>query len=462
MTYGLETYDEAGNVIIESPTAVYDFYAGSETLSSSQTTISSTGYSDVAGILTRSSQYGQIAYVKGTFDFFYDTSDWFYINAQGVVSNGVYYPPSKHTTHTTQQYNSLDYPRMVNNAKVYQQDSIVYKFGVLSDGSSGFGLEVLNSAGQTVLSSEAVPIFIQPKTDNTFKRTVSCRSYGLDDSVNVIKNSRYASYAYSFAEKASNLVFDKAYDKPPLIFVVDSQSIPVAIWGYETDVDGKYIGATITSSALPYGTVPTRFPYTYIPESSAWRFGTDQTVDIEVVLVSDEYPDYLTPPSYGMQVYNSAGNVTFDSRLSPVAFSVDNRNIPYWRARQVGTSFFRSAQYYKDHLDYNSYTKSGLDTAVCLNSFQAATGYLCDLVTRNGGDELWNFNLYGRYVGVSKNGTDTNIDIVAGGTGFAGVQLGGNYREYTLVQYNGSGYPIVSVDAHRGQTTTFDVLTMSW
>lgn len=467
MAFGLECYDSTGSTIFSSPTQVVDFYAGRASVYTSDFTPTFTGFTDLRSTVTRKDEYSSAAYVSANQSFLrLSTSHgltFFNVNATGVVSNGLYYAPSRQLTRT---YNNILY---TTDQAIYDQgcrvgtfDGWQYSFGRITSEVNGYGFTAFNVSGDVVATSQAGPMYIQPDSGGNKERTVSLSSVGLNDSL--LYNKYISTRDVNWTEQAASITFEKGYTRPPLIFLSDSGGVPIAIWGYKK-TDGLFTGVTLTTAAAPSGTVLTDCPYQHISASAAWAFKTNQNATCKVLVVSDEYPDYLAEDSYGLQTFDSAGNVAFDSRYSVSAFTTGNYDIPYWRARRYKRYSTGSGAYYKDHLNTSSFSETGTQNAVCLNSFSAATGYLADLATSpnniSGFDYVNTaFNLYGRYCAATQS-TNTQYDISAGGTGY--VKIIGTCRE--LRQYpsiGDGGYPFSSVDAHIGRTSTFDVIKLSW
>lgn len=460
MSFGLKTFDASGNVIITSPTEEVAFYAGRNSVGSSDFTPAFTGYSELKSVVTRQTEYTTAAYIAGRFILAGSnyTRTICQIYTTGVVSNGIYYAPSRYETLSGGWSGTLDFDRYKAGLKVSTLAGYQYSFGTLSNNQLGYGMAVYNESNNVVVTTNAAPLYIQPTTTGGLTKTATASSVGVAQSTFLTKfdNVRY----FTFSETTSTITFDKAYVKPPLIFLTNSNGIPVAIWGYNKNASGLFTGVTLTTSGTPSGTVPTDVPYQYIG-NSFWGFKNSQSTTVEVMVVSDEYPDYISDTSWGVQTFNASGDVTFDSRISIAGVNTSNRSIPYWRSRIVDNG--SSAAFYKDQLNTTSWTESGLNRAVCLNSFQAVTGFLSEIVNServNQGEAQYMNNFYGRYVSASKVSGNTFFKIEAGGTGYFG------YSYIFNLDFNstniGEKYPTGSIDAHLGRTSTFDVITTNW
>lgn len=103
------------------------------------------------------------------------------------------------------------------------------------------------------------------------------------------------------------LAFVRPLDKPPLILVRNT-SVPVALFGFVKDTNGKYTGVKIVCP-LSYG--PSGFPI------AATTYGV---CDIRVYTYAADVPI----PTYGMSVYDENGVLTYHSGCTPLRFSYSN------------------------------------------------------------------------------------------------------------------------------------------
>lgn len=461
MAYGLAVYDSDGTEILSSPTGIVHYYDGTTAVQSSQATLGSSGYDNVRATVSADSQYYSAAYTVGALYFFNKNTNtqwtFAYLRSAGVVSNGVYYPPSKYLTSVGSS--GLNRTILNNGMHVYSTPSTAYSFGQRQDGGTGFGLVTSNDSNYLVIDTEHKPMYIQPKSDGSTIRTVSAESEGLKDDYYNIYTMYGGAKSLTLSQKPATITFEKAYNNPPLVFLADSGGTPVAIYGFIQDSEGKYTGVTLTTGVDMIGLQSYRieFKNTTQMSSSIWRCGSSVNTNIDVMIVSDEIPDYVSSDLVGLQTFDSSSNVLFDSRYSAVGFGAQNVTMPYMYVQGQFSTFSSYAYHDYDHhiTSDQSFNMTGLRNAVCLNSFTPWSGIVSVTARGDNSRTYYCTNFYGRYASVDKD-TDTTITVSAKGSGTIGES------QESRIDLKSGIWPYSSVDAHIGQTSTMDVITLSW
>lgn len=461
MAYGLEVYDADGNAMLSSPTGDVYYYDGNTAVEASQVTLGSAGLSNVGATLSATSQYYSAAYATTPLGFFNKNANtqwtYCYLRTTGVISNGVYYPPSKHSTSTGST--SLNTTIIRNGMHIYSTPATSYVFGQrTANGSTGYGFLTANDNNYLVIDTEHRPMFIQPASDGSIVRTVSVESECLKDDYYTPYYISGGSATLTLSQKPATITFDKAYTNPPLIFLSNSNDVYVSIYGFIKDANGKYVGVTLTTGAEMTGL------YTYVlgnapysgTSTSTWRSGDSVNADIDVIVVSDELPTYLINGNSGLQTFDGSGSLLFDSRYSAIGFGVENVTMPYMYTRGVFSQdlLYNYHTYTHYTTDSQSFNMTGLKNAVCLNSFTPWAG-MTAAIYRATNSSNYSVNFYGRYVRVDKS-TDTTVTVAAKGSGMLGesAESTSDLKPYI--------WPYGSFDAHLGSTSTMDVITLSW
>lgn len=467
MSYGWEVYDANGDLSFtsESNYPNIKFFAGVQSVSSSDVTPSYAGYSNLSSVVTRSDDFETpidvLGIVHGYYAGFYKAPrNVTNINAVGVVSGGKYYAPSKGLTHSNSSPESKwDLARIVEDCKVNARSGKLYTFGSFTPKSEGYGGIAYDASGRPVVTTETPPLYFQPTSTGALTHSVSLSSLGNTNTRNDINKYTHTQYL-TWKAQAATITFGQAYTHPPLIFLSDSEGVPVAIYGYKKNTAGKYTGVVLTTHTKGTGTFCTNCPYQSIAWSSRYRFGASVSTTAKVLVVSEEYPEYITHSGHGIKTFDSNSRIIFDSDVSlPFVFS-DTVNLPYLRVKAYGKYSTGSASHTEEAFGGSTITKSGTNRAVCLNSFHAVTG----LMFRVGVAEWWGpdyvYQVYGRYVSATKSSGNTVFGVTAEGSMSYNIADSGGMKGAGSRSYG--HFPAVSFDAHKGRVSTFDVISCSF
>jgi hypothetical protein len=152
----------------------------------------------------------------------------------------------------------------------------------------------------------------------------------------------------------ANIVFDKGYDAPPLIFITESSG-PIALNFITRDSFGKYVGAQIVPAATLLNSGDARGVAAFTNNSCTFSY----------FIVSSEPAQYSDVNDFGMKVFNASSECIFDSS----AF------IPSIHSWTIAKPYFclDSDMFYRNHAAY-TLTFSSLYTGVCINNFPAFAG----------------------------------------------------------------------------------------
>lgn len=222
-----------------------------------------------------------------------------------------------------------------------------------------------------------------------------------------------------------NIIFDKPYDNPPLIFITASSG-PISL-GYMTrDASGKYIGASV--NARKSITSNGDFGVAY------WA---DNTYSFTYFIVSDESPVYGGSSDYGIRVFDANGGKLYDSSNFMPNFLSGAIQAPY--------SSLDSDGYYRTYGSV-TFTKSE-SLGVCINNLNPFTGYGEYISFAADGTGFGPLSFFGRYLQVSP----TSAAITGDGTGsflrcFGYLaSVGFNYNRISSFDFVKSNVPSLNI-----------------
>jgi hypothetical protein len=252
----------------------------------------------------------------------------------------------------------------------------IHAFGV-TQYASGYGFACNSANASIAVSNEYKGFSIHNNSAGSKIRTGS--AIGLAFLPAVGNNST------TFSQPTGvNIVFDKPYDAPPLIFIVESSG-PIALNFISHDGNGKYVGAEIIPAATISNSGDARGVAAY----------TNNSVTFSYFLVSSEAPQYPSINTYGMKVFSSSNECIFDS----TSF------IPFIGRFDIRKPFFcmDADRVYRYHSTV-SLTIPSSYYGVCINNFSAfsnTTMYASFAINDNYGGPM---NFCGRYLNKNASG----------------------------------------------------------
>ena len=268
----------------------------------------------------------------------------------------------------------------------------IHAFGA-TEYASGFGFSCNSPNASIAVSNEYKGFSIHKNSAGEKIRTGSCTGLALYPVAPFAKQN--------FTQATGiNIVFDKPYDAPPLIFIVESSG-PIAMNFISRDGNGKYVGAEIVPAATIVNTGDVRGVAAYQNNSATFSY----------FIVSSEAPQYPDSNAYGMRVFDSSNECIFDSS----AF------IPSIKSLAIAKPYFSIDldRYYRSHGSV-TYSMASSYYGVCINNFNTFTGSTAYSSFAINGVYGGPINFCGRYL--SKNAT---------GVTFQGAATNAFVRNYT-------------------------------
>ena len=256
----------------------------------------------------------------------------------------------------------------------------VHAFGTTQN-VSGFGF-ACNSSNQSIAVSEEYKGFSIHKNSAGSKiRTGSCTGLAF------MPSAQYGNTTTFTQPTGINIVFDKPYESPPLIFIVESSG-PIAFNFMSRDGNGKYVGAEIIPAASIVNSGDARGLAAFGNNSATFSY----------FIVSSELPQYPDANPYGMKVFNSSNVCIFDS----------SSFIPSINSVIVPKPYFSldSDWYYRSHSN-STFTIDSNYYGVCINNFNAFTGTAAYSSWSINGVYGGPINFCGRYI--NKNSTSITL-----------------------------------------------------
>ena len=300
-----------------------------------------------------------------------------------VASDGtIYKPPS-----ITWNFDSIDQNDYHADLTVNAGDTAAQIFGSRNsavNSSDVYGIRCKHPNGTINIDPSVAQYKVMPASNGAIERS--------DIALSIPTNLSYLTtddYLFDSDDITMNVDFDQEFDRPPLIFVNRifynqtpdaNDTLSISLLGFVKNVSGKYIGAKVvavpsygTQTGFEIATTGSTYSDTYYYLSNSLTF--------HYVLVSDEEPDYpnlYTNPSgesYGIKLFNSAGDLTFSSEYWTTDMYLDaNVNRPEAYLKQIsggGLSFeISNRRLMEDAYQTTSYT------GVLLNNCNACSGFL--------------------------------------------------------------------------------------
>jgi len=358
MSYGIFTKDAAGAFLMHSPSINGVFHKNTGVYSASAS-IPVDGFPTNFGIST------PLAPMVFTKDLITD-----YFSLSGSVAGGglnYYQPDARVLTKTSL---SWPYPVITSNA------AFVHTFGVPPTfGNYGFMARGAN-AGQLAISDAYRVYTVHPNSAGAKIRTATASSLVMPVSFG---ESTFSTYTQS---TDANIIFDKPYSQPPLIFITASSGM-IAMNYMLRDANGLFIGASIVAAAT--------FVDQGIKGVGAYQ---SNTYTFSYFIVSDEVPVYVPTENYGMRVFNSSGGKVFDS----------GSFVPNFYAVSVASPYL-TIEANRTFANYNNVAFSrGANQGVCINNLHAISGFSSySSLNRNGGSYIGPMTFMGRFMDVSSS-----------------------------------------------------------
>lgn len=184
----------------------------------------------------------------------------------------------------------------VNGININKQQAHVTCYSSAEAGAlspSEYGGIVTNNEQQVVMSDELIPMYVQPMANGQRIRMAMTEQIGA--------TTTPGNYSPS-----PNIIFDKPYDEPPLIFILPG-SVPVALWTMNKDSNGKFVSATVVGGYIMDNSSVRATQY--VGGSFSYVIATN-----EIPTLFDDNPSAFVDQDYGMQFFNEDGDVTYDSR----------------------------------------------------------------------------------------------------------------------------------------------------
>ena len=317
-------------------------------------------------------------------------------------------------------YNRLDAPPVLipksTNIKQFGKSTSSPTYGISFKGID----DIANAIDQDYQS-----FYIHPKSDGSIIRTGTATSF--PSSFNTVYGRSGAGTNNIAAGSlvntlTQNITFDQAYDNPPLIFLTDQNPAPIALAGFITNSDGKYIGAAVVPPS-GFGTSPELYGYDVKPIETLYSPRVQLTSTFEYFIVSNEESINALSNNYGIKIYQEDGVTEAYSSKNQTLTILENeieKPYMYWLSEN-GTSYFANSEY---GFDFSRTAGRAPLIGICLNNCLAVCGLMRGVSSVNGyysgDDALWNaygpVTILGRYASITKN-EDGSITSLIGGFG---------------------------------------------
>lgn len=222
----------------------------------------------------------------------------------------------------------------------------IHAFGV-TQYASGYGFACNSANASIAVSNEYKGFSIHKDSGGSKIRTGSAT--GLAFLPGIYNNQTTFTQPHGI-----NIVFDKPYDAPPLIFIVESSG-PIALNFISRDANGKYVGAEIIPAATISSSGDARGTAAYTNNSATFSY----------FIVSSEAPHYPETNAYGMKVFSSSNECIFDSTSFIPAIASVSIPKPYFS--------LDADMYFRNH-STSSFTIPSAWYGVCINNMNAFTG----------------------------------------------------------------------------------------
>lgn len=342
------------------------------------------------------------------------------MHTAGAYSNSAqsYYPATKHLLYSTASAGT----RFKVFGSISKQQSAVASFGARSDPSAGaFGGMFRSNAGRLLVDQDYKTFYVHKDSSGNALKTATANS--------LPSSLLNTPVSYFEQSKPVNVVFDKAFDDPPLIFVTKSSG-PIAFNGMVRDAGGKYTGASIVAQS------------SYIsphPEMGTGGYGSN-TFTFTYFIVSSDEPTHGAS-DHGMRVFNGAGEKVFDSAYFVPAITRKLVATPY---AQITGNSAAATNYLTLNESWDSKTP---EYGYCINNFPSIAGvaeYSSVYVDSGSGTyTLGPMTFFGRYMWVGSH------SLYLSGQPTCAIYLGMSTSSYTT--------PAASFDFHLANCPTLDL-----
>lgn len=182
--------------------------------------------------------------------------------------------------------------------EIEKRPSFVYSFGnPPPPPANDYGFRAL---GQTLVPDQFVSVdsrnksfYLQPTSSGTKIRSATVSS--LPSAKPTLPQDFYQQ------QTEPNILFDREYDVPPLIFVTNTTG-PVALNFMARNANGKYYGMSVVAESSFTDDLP-------------WGLGAFQsnTYSFNYFILSQQEPIFGSQSNHGIQVFGSSGEKVFDS-----------------------------------------------------------------------------------------------------------------------------------------------------
>lgn len=375
MTQVAITFDENGFVNFNSNNNTSYFFNNLNTFSSLPQTIPSNSFS----------QIGSFANPRDLPGF-----DWVSNTEMKIVTVGCidvaglnYYPPTMLNTSDQSQTTIFDIGTVL--------ESECLSIGVPPEPQENFGITAFNENNFLNISEDYQQYVVHPDENGNYLRSATAVTLSPNDcNTCYINNNDQRFYTDENLFNFQNITFDKPYASPPLIFVVSSAG-PIAFNGVIQNSSGQFVGASVVAAA------------SYQNNGGSFSFGGwgENAYSFDYFIVSNESSPNITSSGYGMRVFDSAGNITFDSSYRTADFSAISVPI-------VGVSS-SSGQIFNQSLSGSKPSGTGL----LINNFPSFSGhfhYITAII--NSASSVYSMTMCGRYLDVS----DSSFQILSAPT----------------------------------------------
>jgi hypothetical protein len=432
MSQGIATYSSNGIQLLDINTSTLPLMTNLSTNYTGTSSIPFNSFNGIYGVTLGNSPL-QVSKTNNGYDW--------NVSTYGIVSSdgSSYIQPSvddsTHYTSNNKPYvlaNPLTFRVHHHRGAITPISSNVLSFGYKTTASATYGMSFANLSNQFIVDSETKTYYLHPDASGNPIRT------GYAGVLPFSNTNAIASVDYTFTSTTpTTITFEKAFVEQPLIFIVSttegSYQAPVAacdpsaVYGALTTSDGyylggaslhawikdgsgRYIGASILASGSTSATINS------LSVSCGWgQWGNDSgtTWAFRYFVVSPEEPTYALygdTTNFGVQVMNSSGVKTFDSRYKVCCnFQVFNVGIPYKyfvcnKTTSTATSFasplYGVITNQTSSITLNNQVVSG----VLINNQTSVTGHNIYNWTISSGFPLGPRTYYGRYLHI----TETN------------------------------------------------------
>lgn len=214
-----------------------------------------------------------------------------------VYTNGVCHHPNN-TYYAPESYETTISPPSQGTAQLLPiqnpQVSDIKTFGKTAAQTSGFGLQISSFFSNTTVDSTYSSFYLQQDTSGNWLKSGTATSMASD--------SKFSRGTYTPPDTPMNVVFDKPYDAPPLIFIKDCTG-GISLRSFTKNANGKYIGASVVARATEANLGLSTGGYGYY---------TANTYTFNYFIVSQEDPP-IAAASHGIKVWSDTGSKVFDS-----------------------------------------------------------------------------------------------------------------------------------------------------